>query len=103
MTKKIINGRGNGIFAPDDTLNNQDFAVIVSNAYTLSSNKDEKINDMDNVSDYAKTAVKNLLGSGAWHYNQDGVFSPSDTITREQAISSLVMIYDSGAKQKEVQ
>lgn len=96
----IVNGYGNGIFAPDENVTREQLAVIVSNyakfmKYDLSGTTDlSKFVDAAAISTWANTplgwAVANSLISG----KPGQVLDPSGNATRAECVVILVRFID---------
>ncbi len=95
----IVNGIGDGVFAPANSVSRQDAAVMLAR---LCDNKGIQLkgpsSPVDNalISDYAKESVAKLYGSGVISGFEDGSFRPAETLTRAQAaklIFSLLQKY----------
>ncbi len=87
----IVSGIGNGEFGVGDNITRQDAAVILSNAVKMIvENGKLDFTDSDEISAYAKEAVKQLSTIGVINGIGDGSFAPKANCTRAQA---AVMIY----------
>ena len=88
-TINIVSGVGDGKFNPSDNISRQDIAVIISNLlkYTGKSltNGDVVPNDYDEIADYAKDAVCNLVQAGVVTGFEDGTFRGTRFATRAEA------------------
>ena len=88
---KIVSGIGNGVFGVGDNITRQDAAVILNNAVKMIvENGKLDFTDSDEISAYAKEAVKQLSTIGVINGIGDGSFAPKANCTRAQA---AVMIY----------
>ena len=88
---KIVSGIGNGEFGVGDNITRQDAAVILNNAVKMIvENGKLDFTDSDEISAYAKEAVKQLSTIGVINGIGDGSFAPKANCTRAQA---AVMIY----------
>lgn len=106
----IVNGRGNGTFAPNDLVTRQEMAIMYYKALDKAYNKLGKtlnktdgiltMNDKSKVASWAKIYVdfvheKNIIkGSG-------GNFNPLGNAPREQAIIVLKRVYENYKLEKE--
>lgn len=94
----IVNGKGNGIFAPEEPIIRQDFfrmTVNFLNAIGFPYADDETVDlsrfsDADLISDYAEGAIRLLVGIEIVNGNADGTLSPKDNIVSQEA---LVVFY----------
>lgn len=87
-SRGIINGKGNGNFAPLDNMTRAEFATIIVRALGLTPNSSSQFFDVlssDWFAPYVGTAEKYQIVNGVSYKN----FDPNGTITREQA---MVMI-----------
>ncbi len=91
----LINGIGNGLFGLGKSITRQDMAVMVNNAalargIELPKVREEKVfADEDNISDYAKDAVKRLYEAGIINGVEENRFAPEKTSTRAMAAQML--------------
>lgn len=91
----IINGIGNGQFAPNALITRQDMAVMVVRAANVCGvslpEVEEGITFADNasISDYAKTPVSTLQKANVINGVLDTTFAPLDNATRAQAAQIL--------------
>lgn len=82
--KKIINGIGNGLFAPEQPVSREQMAVIMDNyaeilGFTLPENEQEKtFADSDKIAAYAKEAVSHLQIAGVINGKNGNLFDPGD-------------------------
>ena len=95
----IINGTGDGLFSPDETISRQDMAVVIYNVakkFNLieSSVVAETFTDDAKISDYAKEAVYALKKAGIINGVGNGNFAPkesSDRASAAQILYSLIL------------
>ena len=91
----IVNGVGNGKFAPDQSITREQMAVIVSNyaktiGYTLPKVHIENIfADNAKISTYAKEAVKQMQIAGVISGKNGNLYDPQGTATRAEASAVL--------------
>ena len=94
---KLINGMGDGTFAPDATLTREQASTMLGRAYELASQGvlfdgmflpqgPESFSDQSSISDYAKNYIGFFVGQGIVNGMGDGTFAPKGTMTREQAL-----------------
>ena len=86
--RKIINGMGDGTFAPDKTMTRAEFSVILVNALGLQPRYADVFTDVDR-NDWYANYVGTAYQYGIIHGMGDGTFHPDGTITRQDA---MVMI-----------
>lgn len=91
----IVNGVGNGKFAPDQSITREQMAVIMSNyaktiGYTLPKVHVENIfADNAKISAYAKDAVKQMQMAGVISGKNGNLFDPQGTATRAEVSAVL--------------
>ncbi len=101
----IVNGKSDGNFAPNDTITRQEAAVMIVNmlkagGHELSYNKNKSFSDENLLDNWAKDAVYKITSfkgdSGIPVMTGIGgnKFSPLNNYSREQAIATMVRIYD---------
>ena len=85
----IVNGIADGQFGTGYLVTKQDAAVMVHRALTLGGaelkEESTSLSDLEDVSDYAKEAVKKLCSQGIINGNEDGMFQPQKSLTRAEA------------------
>lgn len=91
----IVNGTGNGLFAPDAEIARQDMAVMLMR-YLVSINYEYVVTeeyriftDEDYISDYAKNAVQVLNKLGIINGKGDNIIDPQGTATRAEVAAML--------------
>ncbi len=97
--EEIINGKGDKIFAPDDYLTREEAATIliryvnkfipmpVTEMYF-------EYDDINNVSEWASDSVQIISNLGVMEGVGDNRFAPKDTYTAEQAITTVIRLYN---------
>lgn len=91
----IVNGVGNGRFAPDQSITREQMAVIMSNyaktiGYTLPKVHIENIfTDNAKISTYAKKAVKQMQMAGVISGRNGNLYDPQGTATRAEVSAVL--------------
>ena len=85
----IVNGVGNGRFAPTKAISRQDLCTILyrfvnTMGYQLTAAQDVSFTDASSVSAYAADAVRFAASVGLVAGYSDGSFHPTDTATRAQ-------------------
>lgn len=82
----LVSGVGADSFGPDMNITRQDAAVIIYRAAGLGAAGDEcDIADENEISDYAKDAVRALYKSGILSGVGDGRFAPKNNMTKAEA------------------
>ena len=98
----IVNGVGNGRFAPDESITREEAAKMLWNAADLLGYQptEEPLDfaDKDEISDWALESVNAISSiSGADRPIMQGTgnnrFSPKDSYTREQAVATVYRLY----------
>lgn len=106
--EKIINGKGDYIFAPNDPLTREEAAVIsdrivqyakldssAKQTADVENNPTENcttISDDGQISSWARTAVHNMLALGIMSGTDVG-FQPREPYTKEQAVAVIMRLY----------
>ncbi|WP_314587655.1 S8 family serine peptidase [Paenibacillus terrigena] len=94
----LIQGLGNGQFAPKANVTRQELTVMLARALKLtgvelkpSNPSFQTYSDDDQISDYAKDSVKALSSAGimSGDENQKGLFLPTTATTRETVAAAL--------------
>ena len=91
----IVNGTGNGKFAPDQSITREQMAVIMGNyaktiGYTLPKVHIENIfTDNAKINTYAKEAVKHMQMAGVISGKNGNLFDPQGTATRAEVSAVL--------------
>lgn len=96
----IVNGVGDGKFAPDAKITREDMSVLCDRFakfadISLTDGASEAMFADDAlISDYAKSAVYNMKASGIINGMPDGNFRPRDNATRAQAAKILHLLLE---------
>lgn len=91
----IVNGTGNGNFAPDQAITREQMAVIISNyAKTMDlkltqTHGEKTFEDSTKISIYAKDAVKQMQMVGVIRGKKGNIFDPHGTSTRAEVSAVL--------------
>lgn len=94
----IVTGIDDKTFGIGQLITRQDMAVIISRAVSYSSMElypvytDKELKDMDIVSDYASSAVSEMVKAGVVNGYEDGSFKPQNQATRAQAAKIIYSI-----------
>lgn len=107
---------GKQYFLPNNNITRQDVALFIFNVLHMNANDPKYCNalanvkDANQISDYAKNAVKSIIGEGFMVGYPDGTFHPQGYLTRAEAITILDKIctlypdtYHAGDKGTDVQ
>lgn len=87
---KIILGRGNGKFAPDDTISRAEMATIIHRMAKVlkldkfTKNMNMEFKDADEIPDWAIDQVKDLVNLGIINGNSDNTFNPKGNFKRAE-------------------
>lgn len=97
FNSEIVNGMAKDYFGAKLPITRQDLAVMAYNTMKvcdLSDNgiSDNGFNDVENIADYAKTAVSALKGNGILSGDDEGNFRPQDNTTRAEAAKIIYML-----------
>ena len=95
----IINGKSKTEFAPNDKLTREEAATIIVRMMDIVSPDEEKAelseySDSYQISDWALDSVKRISSMGYMQGVGDNKFAPQDTYTTEQAVVTVMRIYD---------
>lgn len=97
----IIYGMGDGTFAPNSSITREQAAVILyrmaaflGNKTIVSPNNVVYYYDENMISDWAQTAVKSMREMGVMYGTSDYDFSPQGTYTVEQALLTMLRLYE---------
>lgn len=96
----IVNGVGDGKFAPDEFVTREEMSVMIYNYIKLqykslledSSEDNVVFSDDDKISSWAKDAVYALAKMGLLNGKGNGEFAPQDNVTRAEAATILVRL-----------
>ncbi len=97
----IIQGTGDGNFSPDDNINRQEAAKILTNTYAFLMGDIDPTefpprlySDYGKISDWAKPYINTVSAWAVMEGMEDGSFNPFSLYTREQAIVTFLRLYD---------
>lgn len=96
--KGVINGKGDGIFAPDEMISRQDMCAIISGCMkdlnkNMAVERDiTEFADTDEIASYSSEAVNALYQAGIVSGNPDGTFRPRASLTRAEAATVIYKI-----------
>jgi len=93
----IVNGRGDGLFAPSETITRAEFSAFLIRAFRLAplyyTEKFQDVNSWDWYSGVVETVSKYGIALGT----SENVFSPNLPLTREQMVVMLMRAYNKSA------
>ena len=104
----IINGKSETEFAPNDSLTREEAATIlyrlIKNIYPDSAATEMYFNfaDSDQISDWAASSVQVICNMGIMNGVGNNKFAPQDLYTTEQAVATLVRIYNNFVKSNNI-
>lgn len=94
-SNNLVNGIGNGKFAPDESITREQMAVIMQKyakamGFTVPKVHEEMtFSDSDKISDYAREAVKLMQMAGILNGKSGNLFDPQGTATRAEVSAVL--------------
>lgn len=99
---KILNGRGDGTFAPNDTISRQEAAKVIVSTYYAYTGKSPNIadeyltyNDAYEIADWAREYVSSVTSLGLMKGDHNNYFTPEAKYTTEQSIITFERLYQS--------
>ena len=95
---KIMNGLGDGRFAPTALITRAQMAQILYNAgfYSQSiNNQKHSFSDVDN-NHWAYVAIETMKKEGILNGYGDGRFGPNDSVSRAQIAAIIYRLYENG-------
>jgi len=94
----IVAGKGNGLFDPKAPLTREEAATILDRIGLFASLAHHEVyylfDDETEISDWAMSAVQNVCNMGIMQGVGENRFSPKGAYTAEQAVATLVRMYD---------
>ncbi len=97
----IIYGVGQNKFAPDDYLTREQAAVILCRIWVLLGNtadyNSEEFIDHNEFSDWASSDIYAMKNAGIINGTGDNKFSPKENYTTEQAVATLLRLYENSS------
>lgn len=92
---QVVIGKGDRIFAPDDIVTRAEFSKMLSVAFSVNAVADELIpfNDLSK-DDWYYPYTTALYLTGIANGTSRTTFSPLDSLTREQAVTMAVKLYE---------
>lgn len=100
----IVNGVGDGRFSPDRDITRVEAALILNRlaGYLKCSTADTADSlvyaDRDSISSWARESVDSMSSMGIMKGTSDSLFSPKGSYTVEQAIATMVRLYEHSLK-----
>lgn len=97
----IINGKGDGTFAPEAPITRQEAAAMLGRVYALYSGEGTSeepgeimFTDGEQIAPWAEAAVAFMAENRVMEGTGNGAFSPEDGYTREQCYSTFLRLYE---------
>ena len=94
----VVNGVGNNMFAPNDTITREQAAVMLANLAGATGNSiyfyDTTFADKTQISSWAITQVGQIQSAGIMSGVGNNIFSPKGSYTREQSIVTMLRLYN---------
>ncbi len=94
----VINGVGDGLFAPKEYLTREQAATILCRVYELLDSNivsdTDIFADEEQISDWAKESVYKMKKSGIMNGTGDNKFSPKETYTTEQSVVTILRLFN---------
>ncbi len=105
-TLGIANGTPEGSFNPDSPILRRDMAVLAQKAMKvlkieLKAENETAPTDFEEISEYAKEAVKELSSAGIINGNENGEFMPNERASRAQSAKIIYMLRNASGKGSE--
>ena len=100
----IIDGKSETEFAPNDLLTREEAASIIIRLIrklhpnTVATEMYFAFGDSDDISDWATNAIQTICNMGIMKGVGDNKFAPKDNYTTEQAVATLVRVYENCAR-----
>ena len=95
---KVVNGMGDGAFAPDNTLTREQAATMLSRLADAIgkplTQQEAAFNDNADISPWAFDAVGQMQATGIMGGVGDNTFAPKSDYTREQSIITILRLYN---------
>ena len=95
---KIMNGLGDGRFAPNATITRAQMAQILYNAGFYSQSINNQMNSFTDVdhNHWAYVAIETMKQEGILNGYADGRFGPNDSVSRAQIAAIIYRLYEKG-------
>ena len=95
----IINGKSETVFAPNDNLTREEAATIIIRMIDITTPMAAtevwyEYNDSSDISDWAMSSVQRISNLGFMKGVGENKFAPKDTYTTEQAVVTVVRVFD---------
>ena len=92
----IINGVGDGLFAPNSLITREEAATILNRVLVLANREEKSIGELfgddNSISDWAKDSVYSVRNAGVMNGMGDNMFVPKGNYTTEQAIITVLRV-----------
>ena len=94
----VVQGVGEGKFAPDNTITRQEAAIMLANLMKAMGKPLTELaptfDDNEAIASWAFTQVGQVQSAGIMSGVGDNIFSPRTSYTREQSIMTMIRLYD---------
>lgn len=92
----VVSGKGDNLFAPDDTIKRGEIAVMVDNlmGYEASTMSEHLYSDLLNSSAWYYAPLRKLNGAGVMNGMTTNTMGPEESVTRQMAAVILVAAFD---------
>ncbi len=97
---KIVDGKGEGKFAPSDSITREEAAVMLTRSRKICLDvyirdySDKLFDDDFDISEWAKNAVRHMKETGVMQGVDEKSFDPKGTYTCEQAMATFTRLFD---------
>lgn len=91
----IVSGRSDDTFAPDETVTRAEFSKMLASAFSITTHSDDLAVFTDiSKNDWHYDYITSLYLAGVVNGTSESTFSPGDNLTREQAVTMAVKLYE---------
>jgi len=92
---QVVTGKSDGVFAPDDTVTRAEFSKMLSLSFSVNVVADNMIPFTDiSKDDWYYPHTTSLYLAGIVNGTSKTTFSPIDALTREQAVTMAITLYE---------
>lgn len=96
---KLVNGKGQDLFAPNETITREELAVMLYRAYDLQGNKATAaeapaLKDKQQISAWAVQEVNKTMSLGLMKGHENDTFAPKAEITRAESAQAVLNLLD---------
>ncbi len=91
----IVSGRNDDEFAPDETVTRAEFSKMLASSFSMNTVSDDLAVFTDiSKNDWYYNHITSLYLAGIVNGTSDETFSPNENLTREQAVTMAVKLYE---------